>query len=163
MEDAAKKCSKCGEWKAVKDFNRNNHNRKDGLEYHCRECSRARGKARYVLYPEMYSSKRAAYRERKRELNYGVSREKLRELFDKQGGKCLVCSAELDFHKAHVDHSHGTNKVRGFLCGGCNLAIGHLGDDPKRARLLAAYLQAFQTDHPDPHQLLLNLRSIGGF
>lgn len=41
----------------------------------------------------------------------------------------------------HVDHRHGTGRVRGVLCFNCNSAIGKLGDDPDAVRRAAAYLE----------------------
>ena len=38
------------------------------------------------------------------------------------------------------DHSHRTNHFRGWLCNGCNRAIGFVNDNPHRLRMLAAYL-----------------------
>jgi hypothetical protein len=31
--------------------------------------------------------------------------------------------------------------VRGVLCGPCNLALGHVKDDPERLRRMAEYLE----------------------
>lgn len=47
--------------------------------------------------------------------------------------------------EAHVDHCHGTGKVRGVLCFNCNAALGHVGDCPNRLRLLIAYLTVTET------------------
>lgn len=41
----------------------------------------------------------------------------------------------------HIDHCHGTGKVRGVLCFNCNAALGHVGDDQDRLRNLLAYLE----------------------
>ncbi|WP_308788875.1 endonuclease domain-containing protein [Streptomyces pacificus] len=40
---------------------------------------------------------------------------------------------------AHVDHRHGTGRIRGVPCFNCNSAIGKLGDDPDTVRRAAAY------------------------
>lgn len=40
----------------------------------------------------------------------------------------------------HVDHSHATLAVRGLLCHACNVALGHVKDDPRRALCAALYL-----------------------
>jgi hypothetical protein len=39
------------------------------------------------------------------------------------------------------DHCHRTTHFRGWLCNGCNRAIGFVSDDPHRLRMLAAYLE----------------------
>lgn len=41
-----------------------------------------------------------------------------------------------------LDHDHTTGKFRGFLCQGCNLALGHLQDDVRRLQQLIDYLGA---------------------
>lgn len=39
------------------------------------------------------------------------------------------------------DHDHSTGHMRGVLCRGCNLALGHALDDPAVLRRLAAYAE----------------------
>ncbi|MFJ3902671.1 endonuclease domain-containing protein [Streptomyces sp. NPDC090025] len=41
----------------------------------------------------------------------------------------------------HVDHRHGTGRVRGVRCFNCNSAIGTLGDDPDTVRRANSYLE----------------------
>lgn len=41
-----------------------------------------------------------------------------------------------------VDHDHGANTFRGWICGHCNVALGHAGDNPAILRALADYLDA---------------------
>lgn len=53
--------------------------------------------------------------------------EEYHALLIKQDYVCAICG---ELTKLHVDHSHVTNKVRGLLCHNCNVAIGHLKDDP---------------------------------
>lgn len=43
----------------------------------------------------------------------------------------------------HFDHCHETGKFRGWLCNWCNLALGHVKDDPARLRALISYLETF--------------------
>lgn len=42
---------------------------------------------------------------------------------------------------ACIDHNHTTGLFRGWLCGNCNLALGHLKDDPERIFKLMQYLE----------------------
>ncbi|WTX58742.1 endonuclease VII domain-containing protein [Streptomyces sp. NBC_00224] len=52
-----------------------------------------------------------------------------------------MCPTRLSTLAVHVDHRHGTGKVRGVRCFNCNPAIGKLGDDPDAVRRAAAYLE----------------------
>lgn len=82
--------------------------------------------------------------ERMRAWKYGMDVPTLRELL-KRG--CEACGATDDLQ---VDHDHACCPgkkscgacVRGVLCGGCNRALAHLGDDPRRLVRLADYLLA---------------------
>lgn len=41
-------------------------------------------------------------------------------------GPCEICGKDA---KRHLDHDHETGLVRGFLCSGCNRALGYLEND----------------------------------
>jgi hypothetical protein len=64
-------------------------------------------------------------------------------LFTTQAGMCLGCTK----HQSEltrvllVDHDHETGIVRGLLCSGCNVAIGHTKDNPATLERLANYLR----------------------
>jgi hypothetical protein len=89
---------------------------------------------------------RAAHREDERawwrERLYGLSPQAFADLLSAQGGACAICGSK-DFGKRgpHVDHDHATGEVRGILCHWCNIAVGCLRDDPKRALAAADYLE----------------------
>lgn len=80
---------------------------------------------------------------------YGVEAGALREKAEEQGYCCAICGeARRGWTQGSrrrdalvVDHCHETGKVRGFLCGDCNTAIGRFGDDPQRLRAAAEYLE----------------------
>lgn len=70
---------------------------------------------------------------------YGITQEEYDRLFQLQNGKCAGCGKTLDSNLC-VDHDHGTGKVRGLLCKGCNLAIGNVKDNPETFLKLYQYL-----------------------
>ena len=41
-----------------------------------------------------------------------------------------------------IDHCHDSIQVRGRLCHGCNVALGHLSEDPARITGLLEYIKA---------------------
>lgn len=75
---------------------------------------------------------------------YGITAADKEKLLAAQGGKCAVCPSTSPGSRKgwHVDHCHKTGRVRGILCQGCNLALGHVADSPQRLRDLASYLEA---------------------
>lgn len=81
---------------------------------------------------------------------YGVTPEWYDETFAAQGNGCAICGGQCkkieDGHQNYmaIDHCHGTGRVRGILCNDCNLAIGHMKDDPATLRAAADYLDRYQ-------------------
>lgn len=61
-----------------------------------------------------------------------------------QKGICALCYEPFDnteLGRPVQDHDHQTNKLRKFIHRRCNLAIGHLKDDPELCRMAAKYLE----------------------
>ena len=66
-------------------------------------------------------------------------------MLEKQENKCAICRKVFDDRKhTHVDHNHTTGKVRALLCNQCNLAVGHLQDDPTLCFAAGAYLTSWE-------------------
>lgn len=85
-----------------------------------------------------------AYRRRKLLEKYGITPQEYDKLLAEQDGRCKICASakpgpfERNFY---VDHCHETGKVRGLLCGSCNLAIGQFDDNPGTLRRAALYVE----------------------
>lgn len=64
-------------------------------------------------------------------------------MFVQQDGKCGICRTDKPGGKGdfHVDHCHATGTIRGLLCHGCNVSLGHFKDDPALLRAAAEYLE----------------------
>jgi hypothetical protein len=121
------RCSRCREWKAPTEFNKN-RNQLSGLNYMCRKCSKVHTRS-YNLPTK-----------------YGITAADFARMLLQQGGKCACCSATFAMEGSKtdrpcVDHNHKTGEVRSLLCGRCNLAAGNVQDSSARAEQLAAYLK----------------------
>lgn len=111
--------------------------------YYVRNRERLLAKARehYAENPDYYRE----YRERRRE--YRSFRRSLasraRQLgvdpmtVTPQPAACEVCGQHTK--SLHLDHDHATGAFRGWLCRGCNHALGNAHDDPALLRKLADY------------------------
>lgn len=148
-------CSKCG------DDNR-------GPSGRCRTCRNAARRRAYSADPEKFLAKDRAYRRANPEVaresrrrrwardraagrnqnlkRYGLDHEAFEQMLALQGGVCAICKSPEPGGKGkfHVDHCHSTDRVRGLLCNGCNIALGHMHDDPVRLREAALYLESIQ-------------------
>lgn len=125
-----KTCSKCKEDKEDSEFYliQRKDRVKPHLYHHCKSCCSIH-KAGSKEY----------YRDWELKKNYGISLEEYFEQCKLRDNVCDIC-----FNKVktlHVDHSHDTGKVRGYLCGSCNRGIGLLKDSPTTCRKAAVYLE----------------------
>lgn len=75
-----------------------------------------------------------------RKSRYGVTVEAFEKMRADQDNRCLICAEEFT-DAPHIDHDHRTNRIRGLLCSGCNLGLGHLRDDPSLMRKAAEYVE----------------------
>lgn len=119
---AERECVTCKQTKPLTEEFWRRHN-KGGFRHECAACQRM-----------------AAVFKR-----YGVTREQYTQMLLGQGGGCAICEGtgpgKRSGHLLGVDHCHGTNRVRGLLCGNCNLGIDYFRDDPDRCRKGAEYLE----------------------
>lgn len=76
-------------------------------------------------------------------VTFGISIEEYDAILASQGGVCAICLQPPDRGRirAHVDHDHATNRVRGILCGPCNQAIGLLKESVESIQRAADYLK----------------------
>ena len=70
-------------------------------------------------------------RESRLRINFGITLEQYNTMLQGQGKTCAVCNCKCATGKRlAVDHCHGTGKIRGLLCTGCNTSLGALKDSP---------------------------------
>ncbi len=77
-------------------------------------------------WKERHPEKRKLYTRNSRIRAYGIEPNVYYEMLEKQGQRCAICNAESKRRAMNIDHNHKTGKVRGLLCDGCNLSLGHL-------------------------------------
>jgi len=142
-----KTCTGCGETRSVDEFYRHRRSR-DGRQARCKECQKAYTYEWRSRNPEkIREATRKRYESRGRELQYqrlyGIGEAEVSRLREAQGDRCAICGrhgAE-SYNGLHVDHCHGTGRVRGLLCHFCNTAIGKFDDNPALLRRAADYLE----------------------
>lgn len=133
-----KRCSKCGDIKAIGDFCREPRVR-DGRTARCRSCTSKYHSNRYTSDPEVRKGNRdrmrARYnsesaREKALRSKYGITLEDFNTLLTRQDGRCAICQTDDPGGKGvfHVDHDHACcpgqrtcgQCLRGLLCFSCN-------------------------------------------
>lgn len=100
-------------------------------------------------YHDDYKSRRAAlYADSGRIKHlwktYRLTAQQFDELWDRQGGRCAICSAILSIgtqNGTHVDHDHDTGRIRGLLCPSCNRGLGQFKDDVDILKAAVSYLE----------------------
>lgn len=130
-------CKGCGETKPISHYYLQKDARQ-GRRYvmaRCKPCVIAR-KQRWRDANRAES--RAYYFRHNMRYLHGLTPEGFAAMLIEQSGRCAICAEPTTM--PHVDHDHATGRIRGLLCQGCNLGIGHLQDDPARLRAAADYL-----------------------
>jgi hypothetical protein len=132
-----KTCKLCGETKSLDQFyDKRRKNGSTGKEARCKVCVSKTKAARHD--PEKH---RAKWLRQK----FDLTIEEYETMLKNQEGRCAICLSDtFNFShgkRAHVDHCHDTGKVRGLLCGRCNVALGHFKHDPEIIQKAINYLQ----------------------
>jgi hypothetical protein len=87
--------------------------------------------------PERYKQQ---LRKQSLKKSFGISVEEYDSMFKSQGGVCKICNSLNGKRRLNVDHCHSTGKIRGLLCGNCNLGLGNFKDSPMVLAAAMAYL-----------------------
>lgn len=108
----------------------------------CKDCVNAAARKIRVDKPERYARYRKRANEYLKERRYGITQEDFNNMLVEQNNMCKICNSEFKNTKdTHIDHCHSTNKVRGLLCNGCNMALGQFGDNTDIMSMAIKYLQ----------------------
>lgn len=142
-----KRCSRCDEEKLLEHFPKN---RKclGGVTSTYRNCTNERQERwRRKAYEERedFRGRRKLSQERQRAKKYGISLEELENLKERSNGVCEICGSKPSgnggsSNSLHVDHCHDSGKVRGLLCGRCNIVIGQVEENPHLLVDMIAYM-----------------------
>jgi hypothetical protein len=80
--------------------------------------------------------------------------EELRQLHERQGGKCAVCDKPPAAGKELlVDHDPRTGLVKGLLCYRCWTFIEMVDRDPERILRMADFIEKYPDYHKTKRQL----------
>ena len=169
-----RRCRDCGEVKPVSDFYAHSGCR-DGYRPECKACNLAEKARKHRANPEPARERTRRWQadnpERVRQKNaqyaaegrkaisnrrshlkrkYGITLEQYDEMLEAQGGRCAICRRlPRDDISLHVDHHHDSGRLRGLLCFGCNVTVGHIREDHDRLRAIAEYLDTHDPDVQD--------------
>ena len=113
----------------------------------CKECKSKRGK--------IYNSSKGKYLGLKRRLSISIDEERYKDMMRTQNHVCAICknpekieispkskySSEAESRSLAVDHDHKTGKVRGLLCGRCNIMIGFAQDSVEILKSAVKYVK----------------------
>ena len=69
---------------------------------------------------------------------YGVTDDQFKKMLTEQNNACAICFEKKELV---VDHNHTTGVVRGLLCKGCNLGIGHFSESAEALNSAISYLK----------------------
>ena len=162
-----KKCTKCGVLQPLENYYKATGGR-DGLRGDCKDCFRTRAKERYPKVREQSIERAKRWRDEHREQylanqrrmkqspegrlreragylrrTYRITPERYDELLAAQAGVCAVCGRRpTPGISLHVDHHHGSGRIRGLLCFRCNNALGDFEDSPELLSRAAEYVFA---------------------
>ncbi len=119
----------------------------DGYYWCCSPCYRNRV---WVTTPENEKTDRKTRRKQKLlrrvnnvEITYGLSAKEYIEKITAQNNLCAICGDKKEGKVLCVDHDHKTGKVRGLLCGNCNIGLGNLKDNIQILQSAIEYLQKY--------------------
>ena len=137
-----KKCSTCKETKPIEEFH-NQKSRKDGKQNHCKACSKLNMERWRKNNREHHLEQRRHYR---RFNTFNLTKDQYHEMLEKQNHGCDICGNTNGKRSLAVDHCHqaeenGEMKVRGLLCGRCNVSIGSFEDNVDLLKAAINYLQ----------------------
>lgn len=123
-------CARCDQFKPVSEFYTRSVTKRGLPRYsaYCKLCTAVRHKE-LPDHAHRYKVKR-----------FGLTEACYDRMMEDQGGVCAVCKSPPTRKRLAIDHCHTTGKVRGLLCGPCNVSLGQFRDNPRTLLEAAKYL-----------------------
>lgn len=129
-----RQCAKCKETKVLTDFWKKK-SEPLGYRYQCKACA-------YIDRNSILTAEKIrGYNLRSK---FGLSVSDYYKILAEQNNVCKICGSPDPKSKHmvfHVDHDHNTGKIRGLLCGNCNLALGNAKDSIVILKSMIQYLE----------------------
>jgi hypothetical protein len=136
------KCCVCGKTKQRKEFYKD-FRRPKGVQSICKACVLDKSKGEYKRNKSQYQkTNRNCHLKRE----YGITTDQYNQMVINQNSCCEICDRHIDDiknHKLYVDHNHGTNKIRGLICGSCNRLIALAVENQKILQNAITYLNKY--------------------
>lgn len=136
-----KECSICEGVFSIDSFVKDKR-RKDGHGSSCLSCQRDKlnkwredNHDKHLQQKRVYDNARyhrtkvdraREIKDRRLKNRYGIGIEEFESMVASQNGRCKICDRS-DIELV-VDHCHSSGEIRGLLCRGCNLRLGHMED-----------------------------------
>lgn len=131
-------CSKCG-------VNKRHKTRSGNYAVYCKSCQFTYGNEKW------HKRDKKEYNVIRRVNKHNISKEEFIRKFELQEGKCEICKRDIVMtgkrhakNLAHLDHNHKTQVMRGVLCRGCNIAIGHFEENEQSMINAALYIRKYR-------------------
>jgi hypothetical protein len=145
LKNNRKQCKACNITKPLIEFPPSKASRTGYFSY-CIECRKEMNRKQDA---KRWSEKREILIAQRRRAHlrreFGITIEHFEELFQKQGGVCMICKQNSQEKQLAVDHDHKTGKIRSLLCENCNRGLGMFSEDISRLKNAIEYLNAYQS------------------
>lgn len=126
------RCKVCGQNRLKTDF--------WAGERRCKACTKEHRNQRYAANPETwkrnarawYHHNQARVRDAHLRRDFGITLVDYERMLKAQNNVCAICGQPRKQRMLAVDHCHRTGRIRGLLCGPCNINCGWLENNWKQ-------------------------------
>lgn len=142
-----RECSRCGLRRPISQFGKDKQT-PSGYNYYCKACRNKARRDAYISTPRRTLPKDSRLRRLQLETgrDYFTKAEMMIvDAADCPDSRCGICGgpprgAGSSRGRFQIDHCAKTGRIRGLLCGPCNVGLGMFRDDPDRLDAAIRYL-----------------------